>query len=341
VKRFLKSLYLPARRLVLSPFRRRAEPFVPAGPIRSILVLRPDRIGDMVQTTPMLAALKKEFPGSRITVLASAANGAVLDGNPDADRVVLEPPIAESFDLLIDPYWEYDLEWIWIARKVRARYKLGFDIWGRAIFYNLRVPGLLPGLSASEAMLDLCRRGLGRPFPDEKPRIFLLPGQREKGRKLLQEAGAGLGKPLVLLHPGGHYEFKRWPAGNFGKLAAALEREGACEALVTGGPADEPLLREAKNAGARTLAAADLRSWICLLPHAALLICNNSGPMHVACALGVRTLCAVGPEADDYLWRPRGPLHQVLEADPLGSLTVAAMLDRARAVLEEMSGKEA
>ncbi len=332
IKQALKAAYLRSRAALLKPFYVAPAAAPEPRSLRRILVLRFDRIGDMVQTTPLFEALKEEYPQARVSVLASTANAPILDNNPFVDDVWVLPKRRRGrflkelrdeneFDLLIDPFWNYDLEWPLVARKIRARHRIGLDIHGRGAFYDLRLPMNPRSLPASEGVLDLCRRALGREFASREPKIYLKESEREDGKKLLAAHGVDLSRPLVLLHPGAYDRRNRWRAEGFAEVGAALAQDREISALLIGSQGDEPLLRQAQahRPEVRWLVAGSLRAFMGALAHARLFICNNSGPLHVAFALGVPTLSTVGP-IDKTMWAPAGPRHATVERNPLDAL---------------------
>lgn len=347
MKWMAKHCYLTLRGHLLRPLFPEAASEVNLDSVRTIVVLRFDRIGDMVHATPLLEALKGELPAASVTVLASEENAPILLGNPNVETVRIMPSRGrgkllaalrdQRFDLLVDPYWEYDLEWARVAGKIGARYSVGFDVRGRGLFYNVRVPGPARGLSASEVMLALCRQGLGRPFRSREPKIYLQDGEAEAGREALLEAGVDSSKGIVLLHPGGHYPAQRWAPEGFAEVAEALVRTGKWATAVVGGPRDEPILHRATRhvPTVRVIVTRSLRDLIGLLPHARLLICNNSGPLHVAYALNIPTLSTLGP-TDRALWAPKGRLHHIIEKEPLTALGAGEVIDRALAFLDQI-----
>lgn len=342
MKRALKALYLRAREAALKPLYVPAEAPPDPSSLRSVLLLRCDRIGDMVQATPLLEALREDLPLAGLSVLASEANAPVLEGFPGIERVYALPRSGRAaalaglqrrgFDLVIDPSWEYGMDWPLLARRLGGRWRLGLDWSGRALWYNLRVPGPLPPAPAAELMLELCRRGLGLPLRSRPPRLHLREGEKAAARRRLAEAGLDPGRPLVLAHPGGHYPEQRWAIEGFAAVAELLS--SSWQVLLAGGPSEEPLLRRASALapGARALAFPSLREFMAALSCARLLVCNNSGPMHLACALGVRTLSLMGP-TDPVLWSPPAP-HRVLRRDPLSRLEAGEVARAALAVLE-------
>lgn len=343
---WIRQTYLDARGALLRQFYPPSAETVDLGSIHKILVLRYDRIGDMVQTTPLFAALRDEFPDANISVLASESNAPVLLGNPHVDRTFVlaargrDAVISElnriGFDLVIDAYLSYDWAWTRVAANIKARYRLGLDLYGRGRWHNIRVAAPLPKLSAGESILEICRRGLNRPFHRQEPKIYLQEGETDSAWKTLQGAGLALSRPVVLLHPGGHYPEQRWPAEHFARVAVALDESGDYAAALVGGPADEALLGRAAGLepSVKVLRTNTLRQVIAAISCARLVICNNSGPLHLACALSVPTLSTLGP-TDLALWAPHGPEHQILERHPLDALRVDEVLKAAREFLRQ------
>ncbi|MBI3550340.1 MAG: glycosyltransferase family 9 protein [Elusimicrobia bacterium] len=344
VKSLFRRPYLAARACALRPFYAAASPKPGRGEIRSILVLRLDRIGDMVLTTPLLSALRQAYPKARIAVWASPANAGVLFGNADVDEVRAASPVGagareawagESFDLIVDTANDYPLQWASLARGIEARWRLGYDIAGRGLWYNLRVAPPPPGPSFAEVMLDLCRRGLGIALASAAPKVCVSEDERARARELLRGGGVEEGRALVLLHPGGFYAAQRWPAERFGEVCRRLEDSGLCRAALVGGPSDGPAL-EAARARVGSLCVftiGDLRSLIGLLSHARVLVCNNSGPLHLGCALGLRTVSTLGPATDRRLWAPRGDRHLICEEADLDRLSVERVAAAAKEAL--------
>ena len=159
---------------------------------------------------------------------------------------------------------------------------------------------------------------------DRTPHIALQPGDYGYVKALASA-------PEVVIHLGSGSPAKCWPAANFRTLASELQKRGWHTALVCG-----PVERERQLAvgGLPALHPPDLRSLAGLLAKAALFIGNDSGPGHLAAAVGTPTLTLFGP-TDPRLWAPRGNRSQVLQAPArdLAAIPTAAAIDAALALL--------
>ena len=333
MKAFLKPLYLSLRGIFLraagSGLRHDADdaPLHP-GSVRKILFVRLDRIGDVVLSTPAFRALKKHFPGAELTVLLRSSTRGLVEQNPYVDRILTVDNARESirvirelrsdrFDLLIDPYDDWPLESALIAGLSGARVRIGYAVAGREAFFTTWLQPPLPGRHMTNVVMDSLKP-LGISPVDAGPEVFLTKAELASAREWLDERTDG-GLPVIGLHPGATFETQRWPLEYFSELGALLLRERQGRIIVLGGPADRPLVAElVKRLGdsARSCITADIRRFSALLACCRLLVCNNSGPLHLGSALGVQTVSFMGPTLRDR-WYPRGERHAVLRIDDL------------------------
>jgi ADP-heptose:LPS heptosyltransferase len=298
------------------------------GPIRKILFVRLDRIGDVVLSTPAFGALKKHFPGAELTVLLRSSTRGLLEQNPHVDRIltvdragefanVIRQLQAERFDLLIDPYDDWPLESALIAGLSGARVRIGYAVAGREAFFTVRLRPPVPGRHMTDIVWDGLKP-LGIATGGAGPEVFLSRRELESARDWIDENTGG-GLPVIAFHPGATFETQRWPLKYFSRLGTLLLREGRRRLLVLGGPADRPLVNELSSRlgeGALSCITPDIRRFAALLACCRLLVCNNSGPLHVGAALGVPTVSFMGPTVKDR-WVPRGAHHTVLRVDDL------------------------
>jgi ADP-heptose:LPS heptosyltransferase len=178
--------------------------------------------------------------------------------------------------------------------------------------------------------------------------IFLQPAEHDRALAWLRRAGLGRG-PVVALCPGGAQPYKRWPAESFGRVAAELAAAGR-EVVVLGGPGEEGLAAgvRARASGAAAAVGLPLRLAAALLARCRLLVTNDTGPMHLAQAVGAPVLALFGPASKPHNVGPRGPADRVLAApadcspclgkdcpDPvcMRSLTPERVADEAREML--------
>jgi heptosyltransferase I len=338
MKNAARCLYLHLRWALLIAadrvLRRRPRPSAdPSSAPRDILFIRIDRIGDMVVSTPALRAIKRAFPGTRLTVLASRSNAPVLRHDPYVDRVIVwnhsrhrSAPIGflrqasrlarARYDVVIDPMTGHDLPTALIAWLSRAPIRVGYPGYGREVFFNrlCRPGGDRP---MTELVLE-STRPLGVRPDDRMPHLRLLPAELDRARGRLTASGLG-SRPVVAVHPGAHYPSQRWPTDYYARMAQQLQQNHACGVMLLGGPDDRALIERIQASAGGGLAAfesPDVRQAAAMIAQADVLVCNNSGPLHLAVALGVPTLSFMGP-TDRSRWMPTGAGHVVLRQDRL------------------------
>lgn len=319
LRRLGRAALLAARAVLLHTaflLRRRSRRPPAPGSVRRILALRTDRLGDMVLTTPALMDLRRRFPEAEITVLAPAAPLALLEQHPAVDRRVplqaggLPRELVGRFDLAIDFTSDAGLRGAFLAGRSRARHRIGLRGAGRQAFFNLKGPRA----RRAAHVLDLNRaivRALGAEPSDEAPALHL--GAAERGAAAARLAALGAAAPRVAIHPGGHHPSQRWAPEQFAEVIACLtERHGAA-CVVLAGPGEEGLVERICAATPDALPAGplDVRSMAALIGACELFVGCNSGPLHIAGALGVPTVSVMGP-TDPVRFAPRGPADRVV-----------------------------
>ena len=328
----LKSVYLNLRGIILRAaghcVRQEREATLRPGSIKRILFIRLDRIGDVVLSTPALRALKQHFQGVELTVLLRSSTRGLAEQNPFVDRIVtvdnagvligvIRELRACRFDLVVDPYDDWPLESALVAGLSGARLRIGYVVAGREAFFNvkLRKPG--PERHMTDVVMD-CLEPLGISPDDMRPNVFLSKGELASAREWLRERRNG-SLPFIGFHPGASCKTQRWPLEHYSKLGTLLLREGRRGLILFGGPADRQLVDAmARQIGDTvvTCITGDIRRFSSLVACCQLLVCNNSGPLHVACALGIPTVSFMGPSVNER-WSPRGDMHRVLRMNNL------------------------
>jgi len=339
LKDSLKEVYLKVRKILLLPFlllRRTKTP--DEGKIKKILFLRYDRVGDMVLSTAVFKALKRRNPSAMLTVLASERNYEIILNNPNVDEILIykgfgwfiKEVLARNFDLAMDPFFTYELKPAFMTYLSGAKYRIGFEESGREIFFNVRGPTILPEKNMVEHLLDLSKK-VGAEREGCEPEIFLTEEEKKWTDKILAEKGIRKNDIVIAIHPGAYYPSQRWPAERFGEIAKRihesgvrsqksevrskeLSEESAIKVLLFGDKKEELLLRDVRNiAGEKAIifCGLRLRQFMALLSHCNLLICNNSGPLHIASALRIPTISIMGPTFTP-LWLPWGKNHIVI-----------------------------
>jgi heptosyltransferase-2 len=300
---------------------------IDVGPGASVVVPQTSFLGDVVLTTPLLTALRQRLRPRRLAVVVRADARALVEGHPDVDAVLVDDKHGadrgprgalavarrlrrERFDLAVVPHRSLRTALVIAAAGIPRR--VGFADSRGAVLFHTRVP-------RDRSRHDVERNlALMAPFGgwDATPALHVPVSTRAAARaRELVPAGDG---PLVVLAPGSVWATKRWDATHFAALARLLVAGGA-RVLLTGGPGDvEVASRVAALAGGGVLSLAgrtDLATSVAVIDLAAVLITNDSAPMHVGCARGtpvVAVFCATTPALG---YGPWGPRTRVVEAD--------------------------
>jgi ADP-heptose:LPS heptosyltransferase len=274
------------------------------------LLVRLSSIGDVVHTLPALAALHRH--GWEADWLVEPPSRVLLDDNPLLARVVMAPP-RKGFG------WGAALE---AARSLRARgYDIALDFqglwksaaWARASGAR-RVVGWAPGARREPASALLVGErvertsgghvidknlALLRPLGIEALGLREFPLPLSAGSVARVDAGlAELGEgAFAVLNPGGGWASKLWPAERFGELARGLRGQGLLS-IVSWGPGEEALAGRvvAASAGAAVRSfPTTLLDYVELARRARLVVAADTGPLHLACAVGTPVVALFGP----------------------------------------------
>jgi lipopolysaccharide heptosyltransferase I len=338
----------------MRPLMSRAP--APLRPADRVLIVRLGAVGDVVRTLPALRALRAAFPGAHLAWIVEDLSRPLLDGHPDLDAVIRFPR-RELRNAAARP-WRLPGAVAGLARDLRQR---RFDV--ALDFQGSLKSALLARLSGAARRVGFGRghaRELSHLLYSERLALAALPLNRvERNLRLAESVGAagGIvtlallerpeesgraarildelcpdGAPAVILFPGTsrRQARKRWPAARYARLAALLRADPGAVPLVAWGPGEERLARgivDASGGAAVLLPPTDLRLLAALLRRARLFIGGDTGPMHVAWAVGCPVVVLFGP-TDPRLNAPPGPAHTVLRGggamEDLPAETVAA-----------------
>lgn len=292
-----------------------------------ILLIKPSSLGDIVHAFPVVSAIKTQWPGSHITWLVKRQWADLVERAEGVDRVwPVEMRIrswiregralrAQRFDIAID------LQGLFrsaiVARFSGAPTRIGFANGreGSPWFYTQRIPVLSPDIHAVDRYLSVAA-ALGSSLPG-KPRfgIRLLEKDMATVRELCRRKGFSMDKPWVAMNIGARWPTKRWPLASFAAVVDQLH-ETHRDPVVMIGSADERAYTNRLRA-LTDRPFVDLSGEIplgclpALLSTATAMITNDSGPMHIAAALGVPVIAMFGPTSA-IRTGPYGAGHHVL-----------------------------
>lgn len=288
------------------------------GEPQSVLLIRPDHLGDVLLLTPALHALRAVLPHARLTALVGPWSAAVLHGNEDLDAVetcafpgferrpktsILAPyrflgaaarGLVGRFDTAI--VLRYDHWWgAWLAAAAGIPRRIGYawpetrPFLTEALPYRSGEHETRQNATLLSVLAPAVSSNLGR----------LQFRMTAEDRAWALRAVGGLRRPLVAVHPGAGAPVKQWPAGHWAAVAAHLMQARGASILLTGGGSEQAL---AADVGARvpgpTLNLAgqtSLGQLAAIYEQCDLVLGSDSGPLHLAVAAGAPTIHLFGP----------------------------------------------
>ncbi|MFO0947982.1 MAG: glycosyltransferase family 9 protein [Planctomycetota bacterium] len=317
-----------------------------------ILVIRLDHIGDVVMATPLFRALKNRYPQAKLSVLVGSWAKIVVDNNPCVDEVIVfdcpwwsgiragsvskgrwerlrafwkdyqclrDRLRSQHFDLALDPRGDFRhilLFMYWIG----AKYRIGYGRTGGDYLLTTVVPWVPERHNVDKNTALLQPLGISDPGPTE---VFCSPEDQQHVETLLATAGIFPGTKVAVLHTGARTVVKQWLPDRFAELARWLETDRQFRVILVGGKEEAGLAQSiADHVSSRVLNLAgklSLRQLIALFQRSQLVVCNDSGPMHLAAAAQATMLGIFGPtEPEIYGYRSARAnyLHHRLECCP-------------------------
>jgi ADP-heptose:LPS heptosyltransferase/GT2 family glycosyltransferase len=307
--------------------------------IQQILVVKLDHIGDFVTALPPIRRLKKLFPHARITVLAGPASQAFVALEPCIDEFIpfaffhARSQLGER-DLTADDYAElaaqlrpYQFDLAVDLRKhlstrdvlkhTGARFLAGFDYLGQFPYLDIALDwdgDRTLQRKRSHIVDDLMALVNAIGHASETDRIIMQPGPAAMPlTELTDPVRALFAKPVVAIHPGAGNVTKQWPEEHFSALIDLLIERNGVNILLVGGP-DEVDVANALLTGvqhpesiASMAGKTSLVDLPRLLKNCVLYIGNDSGPKHIAAAVGIPTVGIHSGVVDPVEWGPIGP----------------------------------
>ena len=306
---------------------------IPLPNIDKILVIRVDGIGDLLNSTPAIALLRENYPSAEITVLARPRNAPVLIGNPDVDRVLtfasngehrgLKARLRfyralrrERFQLVVamqTAMWSHLVALLSGAPYRLGRYQKRFRSTLTHAWHGKYTKGKTHEVDRNLELVQLICRGEGT----RKLKFHLLPNEIGTAKAQLTSWGIRADASLIGIHPGGSSFDKRWPERQYAEIADRLVQQYNATVLLLRGPEEETLahnIQQTMQSRAIVHAPETIRELGALLSCCNLVVCNDSGPMHLAAALDVPTVAVFGP-TDHVAWHPLSENAAVVRRD--------------------------
>lgn len=308
-----------------------------------ILLIRPDHLGDLLLATPAIHALRMARPHSEIHALVGPWSADVLANNTAVDAVLTVR--FPAFDRARKRSWRSPYEQaVQVARHLRRigytgavimrpdhwwgamvaflagiRQRVGYDHSDVAPFLTHRI--VQTDQHAVRLNLQLVERWTG-PIPDERVHYAFSIGAAEKGYidGYLREWDIEPDQPIFCIHPGSGTWVKRWGEGAWAEVADTLIDQLDAPVVLTGGDHEAALVKTIANhmqhRACLAVGDTDIHQLAALYQRARVVLGPDSGPLHLAAAVGTPTVALFGA-ADPVEFSPWGPAaqHKVLTSD--------------------------
>lgn len=298
--------------------------------VQNILLIKPSSLGDIVHAMPTLAALRRLYPAADVTWLVKRQWAGVVERIEGVDRIWSVDPGLQGwisrvpalrqarFDLVVDLqglFRSAAMGWLSGSRR-RIGFANGRE--GSPWFYTLRVAVPSADMHAVDRYL-LVAKALGANISGAPRFNFQIPqSDREFVDRLLAQAGLQPGAAWIGMNVSARWPTKRWPAASFAAVADRIQESNLGRVVLIGGPGERAHVAEVKHhmktppidvAGASTVGLLPA-----LLAGASLLVTNDSGPMHIAAAVGTPVVALFGPTSP-VRTGPYGDGHRILRRD--------------------------
>ncbi len=294
------------------------------------IIIRFSSLGDVVLTLPVARCLKEAFPAAEVVYLTKGVYRPLLEGQAGINRVVtLEeagpglPALRRAcrglgrFDLALDLH--RTLRSRSCLRALRADHRFSYRkdallrrLWA-AGWMRERMEGPQPHV-IDRYLAPLRRFGIS---PEHAvPELIVAPGELSAVRALLASAGVRDPDNCAVVLPGARWPNKRWSPASFAAVAAGLRNAAGLEPVVAGDASDQEAAEAVRAfipGGAALLAGrTSLLGLAALLKTARVVVANDSGPAHLAAAVGSPVVAIFGPTHEAFGFVPRGARVRVV-----------------------------
>ncbi|MDO8805643.1 MAG: glycosyltransferase family 9 protein [Elusimicrobiota bacterium] len=311
-----------------------------------ILIIVFKGIGDVLLTTPLLRALKKGLPDSRLYFLTRRPSRRILENNPRLSGIFCheDRPLsairAAGIDISLD--FMRSTSSGFYALFSGADKRLAFSYPAGRLFHNvLPVIRPNPGYTVFDRLQLL--EALGIPHAGPEPELYPGPENAARAEAFLSGAGIRPGAFTVTMDITSPRDHRRWASGNFIALADRLSAEFGARVIFLWGPGELDYVKAAAAAARKKHLLCpdfDLLDLAALLKRAGLHIGTSSAPMHIAVSQGTPTFTVYGPRNSPASWSPPGPLHSWAQGE-LSSLPFETVWARLSAHLKTIKGTSA
>ena len=296
---------------------------------REILIIKPSSLGDIIDALPTVGAIRMRYPAARLSWLVKSEWAPVLKGHPFIDEVIAVPFAWRAiprliqavrrrpFDLVVDLQGLLRSALLGAATGAPARIGFAAAREGAPRFYTDQVAVPEGTLHAVDRYREVAR-ALGCDASRIDFGIAISEDAAAGVNRLLAEAGLSPSDPYMVIHPTARWESKKWLPARFTELADWLILEKKIPIVFVGSKGEreevERIVQKMKQPAINVAGKTTLPELAELIRGAQRFICNDSGPMHLAAAVGTPVVALFGP-TDPRKIGPYGAGHKVIRKE--------------------------
>jgi ADP-heptose:LPS heptosyltransferase len=307
---------------------------------RRILFIRLDSLGDVINSTPGLRAVRATWPDAFITIAIGKWTKEIIKYCPYVNQILVYSTNNKwhlrgrkdnfvllkqlrvfwnlrlrHYDLAIDPCgWPETYKLLYMSG---AKVKVANDYGRWDLHYNVLLEKVRDndgiGLPETKRTMNLLKL-IGVTDDNLRTELWLSPEEEKIANDFLERNRIS-NKGIVGLHPGAPWPPRRWFVDRFAQLADMISEEYGFPLLIFAGPGEEGLvvdfMKLTRKANSVPVIGKSLREVMAIISRCALFVCNDSGPMHIAVAFKVPTVAIFGP-GGAARWAPPSPPHIVI-----------------------------
>jgi heptosyltransferase-2 len=283
-----------------------------------VLIRTPNHLGDCVMALPMISEAREAYPGSRVTILTPEHLAEMFDGNPGIDEIMTIPTRAVHGMISVFKIKEmiagrdFDVGYILppsfgaasAFKLAGVDQRIGYIADGRRLLLTkpLPLPTPLNSEHRSKVYFDLLRRGSLTTMEYVKPKLFLDENDSRKGMAVLDAFGVAEDDRYAVVAFRAVAESRRWGEENYTELVRRIVEQNGLKVVLVGSTADRKVGGKIvdgvdENDVANLAGKTSLRELAAICSRAQVFVGNDSGPAHLAAAVGAPLLVLSG--ADD------------------------------------------
>ena len=280
--------------------------------VKSILIIRLDKVGDLVLATPVFKNLKMSIPGVKISVLVKGYAAGVLKNNPFVDEILIydnkedrKKAQNRGFDLALNLIYDFHLKSALACFFSGATHRVGYKDKYSKYFYNIEAKKDPAFKYELQRNLDILRE-LKIEIKSEETGLFPVRDEIKESADFIGSIRTGEKDMIVGLNPGTGRRRREWPLEKFIELGKSLKADRNIKILVLWGQKDKLSAQKIVagiGEGAFMAPKTDITLLAALLTFCKVFVCGNTGPAHIAMAMKVPLVGLYG-KTDHLNWTP-------------------------------------